>query len=110
MDRTKLSRWHEKILSILKELGLEITGVRTSKHIVVKGILNNKNFRWVTSSTPSTTDAYKKMIADLKRELRQCGVSKIPEFSLKFLTVLNDDEDIWTIIEHIECELNNNKD
>lgn len=109
MNEAKLTRWHEKILSTLKELGLIVQEIRKSKHIVVKGMLNNENFRWVTSSTPSKNNAYKKMIADLKRELRRCGVSEIPTFNMKFLSAF-DDEDIWTIIENIEFELNNRKD
>ena len=107
---SKLSRWHQKILSQLKKLGLAIQEIRKSKHIVVTGILNNEKFRWVTSSTPSTSNAYKKMIADLKRELRRCGVSEIPEFSVKFLSFFNDDEDIWTLIRQIETELSNSSD
>ena len=104
---SKLSRWHQKILSQLKKLGLAIQEIRKSKHIVVTGILNNEKFRWVTSSTPSTSNAYKRMIADLKRELRRCGVSEIPEFNMKFLSLLNEDEDIWTLIRQIETELSN---
>ena len=44
---------------------------------------------------------------DLKRELRRCGVSEIPEFNMKFLSFFNDDEDIWTLIREIEAELGN---
>tara|TARA_B100000963_G_C22540986_1_gene632171 strand:+ start:801 stop:1136 length:336 start_codon:yes stop_codon:yes gene_type:complete len=103
----RLSRWHQKILNQLKKLGLAIREIRKSKHIVVTGVLNDNHFRWVTSSTPSTTNAYKKMIADLKRELRRCGVSEIPEFNMKFLSLINEDEDVWILIRQIETELSN---
>ena len=103
----RLSRWHQKILNQLRKLGLVIQEIRKSKHIVVTGVLNDNHFRWVTSSTPSTTNAYMKMIADLKRELRRCGVSEIPEFNIKLLSLFNDDEDIWTLIREIETELSN---
>ena len=50
------------------------------------------------------------MIADLKRELKRCGVSEIPEFSMKFLSFFNEDDDIWTLIRQIETELSNASD
>ena len=102
---SKLSRWHKKILNKLEELGLTTQIIRKSKHVVVAGTLNNKSFRWVTSSTPSTTIAYKKMIGDLKRELKRCGISEIPSFNMKFLTIFNDDTDIWEIIRQTEREI-----
>lgn len=108
--KPKLSRWHKKILKKLEELGLIIQIIRKSKHVVVTGIINNKNFRWVTSSTPSTTIAYTKMIADLKRELKRCGISEIPSFNMKFLTIYEDDTDIWTIIRQIEREFSSISD
>ena len=103
---SKLSRWHKKILNKLEEPGLTTQIIRKSKHVVVTGTLNNKSFRWVTSSTPSTTIAYKKMIGDLKRELKRCGISEIPSFNMKFLTIFNDDTDIWETIRQIETEVN----
>ena len=106
----KVSRWHQKILLQLKKLGLIAEEIRKSKHIVIKGTINNTNFRWVTSSTPSTSNAYKKMVADLKRELKRCGVTETPDFSMKFLSLFNDEEDIWTLIRQIETELNNASD
>ena len=110
MAKSKLSRWHNRIISQLGELGLQEASIRKSKHIVVTGKLNNESFRWVTSSTPSRTVAYKQMIADLKRELKRCGLHETQEFSMKFFSFFNDEEDIWNLIRQVEAEFNDVSD
>jgi len=103
---TNLNRWHSEILSILtKEEGLMIFSVRGKKHKVVKGELNGNPFRWVVSSTPSQKVAFKMMLADLKRELRKCGIEKPPAFRIKFLSFETGVDDIFELIENIEREI-----
>lgn len=100
-----LNRWHSEILSLLEKQGLIIHSVRDKKHKVVKGELNGMPFSWVVSTTPSRQLAYKMMLADLKRELRKCGIKNPPEFQMKFLTFKSEIADIYELIENIEREI-----
>ena len=95
MKYSELSRWHNDVLSTLESVGLEITKVRKNGHVVVKGALNGEQFRWTTSSTPSGKSACRKMIADLRRELRRCGVEEPPRFAMPYLTLIPTSADVW---------------
>ena len=79
--------------------------MRQKKYKVVSGELNGKPFRWGTSTTPSATVAYKRMLADLRRELRKCGVNEIPEFSMKFTQLPSAEKTSWNTIKKIEIEI-----
>lgn len=102
----KITRWHEDILKILEELGLKEQHVRSKRHIVVTGVLNGRPFSWTTSATPSDRHVCKRQIADLKRELRKCGVEEPPKFAMRFLTLVPVPEDIWETVWATEATLN----
>lgn len=101
-----VSRWHNDVIDTLEGVGLDVSEVRTKKHIVVQGVLNKHPFRWTTSSTPSNQNACRSMIVDLKRELRKCGVEEPPRFAMRFFTGLPDPSDVWEALwrweEHLD--------
>lgn len=101
----KLTRWHENILKTLEDIGLEIQNVKTKKHIVVQGSLHNQPFSWTTSATPSDRHVCKRQIADLKRELRKCGVEEPPQFAIRYVTGIPEPEDVWEEIWSVEAWL-----
>ncbi|WP_156521085.1 hypothetical protein [Magnetospirillum moscoviense] len=107
-----LSRWHKETLTLLERLGLEITEVRQNNNIVIKGELNGKPFQWTTAKTPSVQNAPRKMIADLKRSLRGCGVVEMPEFAIKFYTGIPQPSDVWDLVRCWErsLEISSNED
>jgi len=90
-----VSRWHNDVLGSLERVGLEVSEIRQNEHIVVKGTLNDRQFRWTSSKTPSKQNAYRGMIADLKRELRRCGIVEPPRFSMRYVTPFAVPEDVW---------------
>lgn len=104
-----VSRWHNDVLDSLKQVGLDISEVRQNEHIVVKGVLNDRPFRGTSSKTPSKQKAYRDMIADLKRELRRCGVAEPPRFAIRYLTALPEPEDIWEALWAWEAQLSSER-
>jgi hypothetical protein len=65
---------------------------------VVAGTLNGERFSWTISTTPSGPQAVKKMIADLRRELRRCHVEEVPQFALLHYTAHDPFEGLWEVI------------
>ena len=82
----KQNRWVNSIIEKLKELGAEKLEYRHKKHHVIACVLNGEKLRWTVSSTPGSSNSNKKAIAQLRSELRKCGISREASGMVKYMT------------------------
>ena len=74
-----LPRWPAKVVD---KSGVQVDPPRKNGNIVVHGRLNGRSFVWVVGKTPSDRRANRNAIRELKKQLRQCGMTQMPNFPI----------------------------